>query len=85
MAAYTVSKHQKTGLWYAHQKGYAYVPVCGSLSEKKSVSMEYAKMYNCFPNKVEQIEEKRKAAWKKEMETGIEEAGKYCAYMLGGK
>lgn len=40
----------------------------GSFSEKKSEAMEYAKMYNCLPNKVEKIEERRKAEWKKEME-----------------
>lgn len=78
---YKISKDQRSGLWYAHQKGYAYIPVGGSFSEKKSEAMEYAKMYNCLPNKVEQIEEKRKEAWKKEMETGIEEAKRYCAYM----
>lgn len=72
-------------IWYAHQKGYAYIPICGSFLEKKSEAREYAKMYNFLPNKVEQIEERRKAAWKKEMETGIEGAEKYCAYMCGGK
>lgn len=82
MLGYTVSKDQKTGLWYAHQKGYAYVPISGSLSKKKSEAMEYAKMYNCLPNKVEQIEERRKTTWKKEIGTGIKEAERYCNYML---
>jgi len=58
---YTVSKDSKSGLWYAHMKGYAYIPVFGSFSKKKSEAMEYAKMYNLLPNKVEQIEKKRKA------------------------
>ncbi len=65
---YTVSKDTKSGLWYAHAKGYAYIPVFGSLSEKKSEAMEYAKMYNNLPNKVEEIEQKRREKFEKEME-----------------
>lgn len=56
---YTVSKDLKTGLWFAHKKGFSYIPVAGSFSEKKSDAMEYAKMYNGLPHKVEQIERKR--------------------------
>lgn len=66
MGNYTVSKDSKTGLYYAHQKGYAYIPVSGSFSEKKSEAMEYAKMYNFLPNKVEQIEQRRKKRWQEE-------------------
>ena len=36
MRGYTVSKDSKSGLWYAHMKGYTYIPVSGSFSEKKS-------------------------------------------------
>lgn len=68
MGNYTVSKDIKSGMWYAHQKGYAYIPVSGSFSEKKSEAMEYAKMYNLLPNKVEQIEQKRKEKFIREME-----------------
>jgi hypothetical protein len=50
MGAYTVSKDVKSGLWYCHMKGYSYIPVFGSFSEKKSESMEYAKMYNNLPS-----------------------------------
>ena len=60
MAGYTVSKDSKTGLWYAHMKGFAYAPITGSFCEKKSEAMEYAKMYNGLPHKVEQIEERRR-------------------------
>jgi hypothetical protein len=60
MGAYTVSKDVKSGLWYCHMKGYSYIPVFGSFSEKKSESMEYAKMYNNLPNRVEKIEQNRK-------------------------
>ena len=56
MKQYTTSKDSKSGLWYAHQKGFSYIPIAGSFSEKKSDAMEYAKMYNLLPNKVEEIE-----------------------------
>lgn len=68
MRGYAVSKDTKSGLYYAHMKGYAYIPVCGSFSEKKSEAMEYAKMYDGFPHKVEEIEQKRKEKFQKEME-----------------
>lgn len=57
---YTVSKDTKTGMWYAHHKKYPNIPVSGSFSEKKSDAMEYAKMYDNLPHKVEQIEQRRK-------------------------
>ena len=63
MRNYTVSKDSKSGMWYAHAKGYTHIPVAGSFSEKKSEAMEYAKMYNLLPNKVEQIEQRRKVAF----------------------
>lgn len=68
MKKYTVSKDIKSELWYAHMKGFDYVPIAGSFSEKKSEAMEYAKMYNNLPNKVEQIEQRRKEKFMKEME-----------------
>lgn len=40
---YTVSKDVKSGLWYAHMRGYPHIPVGGSFSKKKSEAMEYAK------------------------------------------
>ena len=49
MLRYVVSKDSKSGLWYAHAEGYAYIPVAGSFSEKKSDAMEYAKMMNLLP------------------------------------
>lgn len=36
MLRYVVSKDSKSGLWYAHAEGYAYIPVAGSFSEKKA-------------------------------------------------
>lgn len=63
MRGYTVSRDSRTGLYYAHMRGYEYIPVMGSFSEKRSEAMEYAKMYNCLPNKVSQIEAARCGAF----------------------
>lgn len=68
MRRYTVSKDAKSGLWYAHMKGYAYIPISGSFSEKKSEATEYAKMYAGLPHKVEENEQRRKENFQKEME-----------------
>lgn len=75
MRGYTVSKDSKSGLWYAHMKGYTYVPVSGSFSEKKSEAIEYAKMYSGLSHKVEEIERQRKEKFQKEME--LTEAEEY--------
>lgn len=60
--AYTVSQDRKSGAWYCHQKGYPHIPVFGSISDKKWVAMEYMKMKNDLPHKVEQIENERREA-----------------------
>lgn len=62
---YVVSKDRKSGLWYAHLKGYAYVPVSGSFSMKKSEAMEYAKMCNCLPNQVKKIERRKRGEFQR--------------------
>lgn len=67
MRRYTVSKDSKSGLWYAYMKEYAYIPISGSFSEKKSEAMEYAKMYAGLQHKVEEIEQRRKEKFQKEM------------------
>lgn len=64
---YTVSKDTKSGLYYAHHKKYPKIPVSGSFSEKKSDAMEYAKMYDNLPHKVEQIEQRRKQEFEERM------------------
>lgn len=69
MVNYTVSQDKKSGLWYAHKKGYSYIPVAGSFSEKKSEAMEYAKMFNGLPHKVVEIENKRRKEFLKEYGT----------------
>lgn len=68
MKNYIVSQDRKTGLWYAHMRGYQHVPVFGSFSEKRRDAAEYAKMYNGLPHKVDEIERKRREAFEKEME-----------------
>ena len=68
MKNYIVSQDRKTGLWYAHMRGYQHVPVSGSFSEKRRDAAEYAKMYNGLPHKVDEIERKRREAFEKEME-----------------
>lgn len=69
MGNYTVSQEGKSGMWYCHKKGYSYIPVAGSFSEKKVDAMEYAKMYNGLPHKVAQIEKKRKEDFRREYGT----------------
>ena len=64
---YTVSRDPKSGLYYAHHKKTPAIPVSGSLSEKQSEAREYARMYNMQPNKVQQIEDRRKAEFMKEI------------------
>ena len=68
MKKYIVSKDKKSGLWYAHREDHPHVPIGGSFSEKKSESKEYAKMYMGLQNKVEQIEERKREKFIKEME-----------------
>ena len=43
---YTVSKDNKTGLWYAHKVGYPRIPVYGSFSKSKRTAQKYAA--NCM-------------------------------------
>lgn len=52
--AYTVSKDQQSGLWYAHQVGFPYIPVFGSFSERKSTAIQYVYMMEGKPHKINQ-------------------------------
>lgn len=63
--SYTASKDQKSGLWYAHMKGFGYIPIAGSFSRNKGEAMEYAKMYNGLPHRVEKIEARKKEEFKR--------------------
>jgi hypothetical protein len=39
---YTVSKDEKSGMWYAHMIGFSYIPVFGSFSRSKRVAQKHA-------------------------------------------
>ena len=65
MNNYTVSKDTSSGMWYAYHRNYSYIPVVGSFSERKSDAMEYAKMMNYLPNKVEEIEQRKHEAFER--------------------
>lgn len=39
---YTVSKDEKSGLWYAHKVGYPWIPVLGSFSKSKRAAQKHA-------------------------------------------
>lgn len=58
---YTVSQDKQSGMWYAHMKGFPYIPIIGSFCEKRSEAMEFAKMYAGLPHRVSEIEKKRNA------------------------
>lgn len=62
---YIVSKDSKSGLYYAHMEGFPYILVQGSFCEKKADAREYAKMYNGLPNRVEQIESRKRVEFKR--------------------
>ena len=32
---YVISQDKKGGFWYCHQKGYSYIPVFGSIGDKR--------------------------------------------------
>lgn len=42
MRLYEVSRDEKSGLYYIHTKGYPYIPVLGSFTEKKSEATKLA-------------------------------------------
>ena len=39
---YTVSKDEKSGLWYAHKAGFSWIPVFGSFSKSKRAAQKHA-------------------------------------------
>lgn len=47
---YVVSKDEKSGLWYVHMEGYAYIPVFGSFTPSKRKAQAIAKQYNECPS-----------------------------------
>ena len=45
---YTVSRDNKTGLWYAHKVGFSYIPVLGSFSKSKRTAQKCAADCMCI-------------------------------------
>jgi hypothetical protein len=39
---YTVSKDEKSGLWYAHRVGFPWIPVFGSFNKSKRAAQRVA-------------------------------------------
>jgi hypothetical protein len=39
---YTVSKEEKSGLWYAHKVGFPWIPVFGSFRKSKKAAQQVA-------------------------------------------
>ena len=48
MRLYVVSQDKKSGLYYVHTKGYAYIPVFGSFTENKHEANMMAANYSGF-------------------------------------
>ena len=42
---YVISQEPKSGAWYCHMRGYPYVPVFGSIGDKKKAK-KICDMYN---------------------------------------
>lgn len=55
MMNYTVSKDSKSGMWYAHAKGYADIPVAGSFSKKNLKQVNTLKCIICFLTKLNKL------------------------------
>ncbi len=45
---YVVSKDKKSGMWYVHLEGFAYVPVFGSFRKSKSAAQKIATERNQY-------------------------------------
>ena len=45
---YVVSKDEKTGMWYVHLEGFAYVPVFGSFRKSKRAAQKIANDSNAM-------------------------------------
>lgn len=42
---YVVSQDKKSGAWYCHMKGYDYIPVLGSVGDRRKAE-EICRLYN---------------------------------------
>lgn len=43
---YVVSKDEKSGMWYVHLEGFAYIPVFGSFRKTKGAAQRIARERN---------------------------------------
>lgn len=50
MIKYVVSEDKKSGAWYCHMEGYPYIPVFGSIGDKKK-ALAVMKERNAFVRK----------------------------------
>ena len=48
---YTVSKDEKSGLWYVHKAGFPWIPVLGTFSKTKRAAQKYAADLMAIPLK----------------------------------
>ena len=48
---YTVSKDEKSGLWYVHKAGFPWIPVLGSFSKSKKTAQKHAAACMALPLK----------------------------------
>ncbi len=46
---YTVSKDEKSGLWYVHMAGYSYIPCFGTFHKQKKSAQKDAAMWMGIP------------------------------------
>lgn len=48
---YTVSKDEKSGLWYAHKAGFPLIPVLGTFTKTKKAAQKHAADLMALPLK----------------------------------
>ena len=48
---YTVSKDEKSGLWYVHKTGFPWIPVLGTFSKTKRAAQKHAADLMAIPLK----------------------------------
>jgi hypothetical protein len=48
---YTVSKEEKSGMWYAHKAGFPWIPVLGTFSKTKRAAQKHAADLMAIPLK----------------------------------
>ena len=54
--SYVISQDKKSGDWYCHMRGFPYIPVFGSIGDKKKAK-EYCKMMNGQKHSVDKYQQ----------------------------